>query len=55
MSYEAAVVLFLVFLIPAAIFVVTSVIRLRQLGKEERAELDMIFSSHKEDGGEIGF
>ena len=48
MSYESAVVVFTVFLIPAAIFVITSVIRLRQHEKEEQAELDVIFTTRKD-------
>ena len=49
MSYESAIVLFIIFLIPAGIFLVTSFMRLCQHEKEERAELDLIFSTHKND------
>ena len=47
MSYESAIVLFIVFMIPAGIYLVTSVIRLRQHEKEEQAEMDMIYSSRE--------
>ena len=49
MSYESAIVLFIVFMIPAGIYLVTSVIRLRQHEKEEQAEMDIVFSQHKND------
>ena len=49
MSYESAIVLFIVFLIPAGIYLVTSIIRIRQYEKEEQTELDLIFSSHRDD------
>ena len=55
MSYESAVVLFIIFLIPAGIFVATSFIRLRQHEKDEQAELDIVFSTHKDDSGKFIF
>ena len=55
MSYESAIVLFIIFLIPAGIYLVTSIMRLQQNDKDEHAELDMIFSSHKKDSGKITF
>ena len=50
MSYESAILLFIIFLIPAGIFLVTNIMRLRQHEKEEQAELDLIISSHKKQG-----
>lgn len=55
MSYESAVVIFVVFLIPTGIFVVTRMIRLKQQEKSEQAELDMMFSSHEDDRGDMTF
>ena len=53
MSYESAIVLFIIFLIPAGIFLVTSIMRLQQHEKEEQAELDLIYSTHKKDSGNM--
>ena len=49
MSYASEIVLFIVFLIPAGIYAVTRLISLRQHEKEEQAELDLIFTNHKQD------
>lgn len=50
MSYESVVVLVIVFSIPAGIFLVTSLIRLKQQEESAQAKLDAVFSSHKDDG-----
>ena len=49
MSYASEIVLFIVFLIPSGIYAVTRLISLRQHEKEEQAELDLIFTNHKQD------
>ena len=54
MSYESVIVLFIVFLIPAWIFVVTRVIHSRQNQKDEQAELDLVFSTYLKNSGKSG-
>ena len=49
MGYESAVVLVIVFSIPAGILLMTRMIRLQQLKKTEQAELDLMFSTHQHD------
>ena len=55
MSYESAVVLVIVFSIPAGFLAIIRFIRLRQQDKAGQADLDMIFSSNTDDSGKIGF
>jgi len=55
MSYESAVVLCIIFSIPAGIFLVTRMIRLQQQEKAEQTELDLMFSSRKDDSGKVIF
>ena len=55
MSYESAVVLVIIFSIPTGIFLVTRMIRLKQQEKDDQADLDIVFSSHKDDSGKITF
>ena len=55
MSYESAVVIFIVFLIPTTIFVITRVIRLRREEKAEQADMALMFSSKKDNSGKISF
>lgn len=53
MSYESAVVLVIIFSIPAGFLAITRLIRLRQQAESEKAELDLIFSSPKDDGSGV--
>jgi len=55
MSYESVVVIFIVFMIPAGIYLATRIIHLRQDQKDKQAQLDYIFSTHKKDTGRITF
>ena len=49
MSYENALNLFVIFLIPACILVVFRLVRLKRRERAEQADLDTVFSHHKED------
>lgn len=49
MSYDNALTLFIIFSIPACILVVFRLIRLKRQERAEQADLDMVFSHHKED------
>ena len=49
MSYETALIIFLVFSIPAFILVMARLVMLKRQEKAEQADLDVVFSMHKDD------
>ena len=51
MNYESAVVLLIVFSIPAGIFLATRFIRLRQQAKFEQGDFEQILAAHEKASG----
>lgn len=49
MSYDTALTLFIIFSIPAGILVIARLVRLKRRERAEQADLDVVFSHHKED------
>ena len=47
MNFEILLILFIAFMIPAGLFLATSVLRLRQERDKEQLRLDMVFTAHK--------
>jgi len=55
MSYETALIVFVVFSIPAFILVMARLVMLKRQEKAEQADLDIVFSLHQDDHGKISF
>lgn len=53
MSYENAFTMFIVFFVPACIFIVTKLIHLKRMERLEQADLESIFANHNNDSREI--
>ncbi|MDH5408916.1 MAG: hypothetical protein OEY00_09925 [Gammaproteobacteria bacterium] len=49
MSYETVLIVFLVFSIPAFILVMARLVMLKRQERAEQADLDIVFSMHKDD------